>query len=99
MKKITTDCCALCQIAGVSNNTPKGHFEHALKILKEQKDANNEVGVSTGNGQTAAFVIATPNEDELKKTLEEVGFKAIHDFERRKGYAPVGMLQMYIKNF
>ena len=99
MKKFPTDCCALCQIAGVNNNTTKEHFEFALKQLKEEKERNIEVGITTGSGQTAAFVIATPNEGQLKETLESVGFKSVHSFERRKGYVQNGLLQMYIKNF
>jgi hypothetical protein len=99
MKKILTDCCALCQLAGVHNGTTKEHFEYALEQLKKEKALNIEVGITHGNGQTAAFVIATPNEGELKKTLESVGFKSVHSFERRQGYVQNGLLEMYVKNF
>jgi len=97
MKKGRLACCALCQLSGVSNNTPIEEFEYKLAQLKIEKDANTEVGITTGNGQTAAFVIVSPGEDRLKHNLIKLGFANIHTFERRVGY-PDGLLGMYIKN-
>lgn len=97
MEKHTTDCCALCQLSRISNHTPKNEIERALKVLKQQKDANVEVGVSTGNGQTAVFTIVSPGENILERNLIELGFVYTHTFERRVGY-PDGLLKMYIKN-
>lgn len=102
MRKIETGCCALCQLDQVNNETPKWQIKAALKKLKVEKDANIEVGITTGNGQSAVFTIVSRGEDVLEKNLIELGFKHIHDFERRKGYNEVsndpGDLKMYIKN-
>lgn len=96
--KTTTDCCALCQLSRVNNYTPKSYIEDALAILKRQKLANTEVGITTGNGQTAVFTIVSPGEDRLEAKLISLGFNQVHTFERRKGYPKLGNLKMYIKN-
>jgi hypothetical protein len=98
MRKTTTDCCALCQISRVNNETSIEYFEYALDKLKAEKEANIEVGVTTGNGQTAVFVIASPGEYLLEANLKQLGFESKHEFERRKGYPKAGDLKMYIKN-
>lgn len=98
MEKTTTACCALCQLNNVNNYTPIAYLESAIKLFKEQKDANTEVGITTGNGQTAVFVIVSPGENILKNNLVSLGFENKHTFERRKGYPAVGDLNMYIKN-
>lgn len=102
MIKVNTRCCALCQIAEVNNNTSKEHLQHVLKKLKKEKENNTEVGVTTGNGQTAVFIIVSPGEDILEKNIIDLGFENKHVFERRKGYNEVfqnkGDLKMYIKN-
>jgi len=98
MKKTTTACCALCQINDVNNNTTIEELQYAIDILTNQKEKNTEVGITTGNGQTAVFVIASPGEFTLSKNLKTLGFELKHTFERRKGYPPVGDLEMYIKN-
>ena len=98
MKKTTTACCALCQLSGVGNHTSIEYFELVLKKLKEQKENNIEVGITTGNGQTAVFVIVSPGENVLEANLNKLGFVNAHKFERRKGYPPMGDLTMYIKN-
>lgn len=97
MIKTTTDCCALCQISHVTNQTTVAELENTIEILSEQKKRNNEVGFTSGRGQTAVFVIVSPNEEKLRTNLEGLGFKSSHTFERRVGY-PAGMLDMYIKN-
>ena len=98
MKKTTTSCCALCQLNDVNDATTIEHFEYALDKLRKEKEANTEVGVTTGNGQTAVFVIVSPGERVLESNLKKLGFEAKHTFERRKGYPTTGDLQMYIKN-
>ena len=98
MEKHRTDCCALMQLSRVDNNTSLGALKAVIKKLTKEKYANTEVGITTGNGQTAIFTIVSPGEDILAKNLVEVGFKAVHTFERRVGYPPVGDLTMYIKN-
>jgi len=98
MQKTTTSCCALCQINNVGNHTSLGEFESAIKVLRRQMLDNKEVGVTTGNGQTAVFVIASPGEDRLKKNLKTLGFTKIHNFDRRVGYPKTGDLEMHIKN-
>ena len=98
IKKTTTDCCAMCQLSRVNNDTPKEDIKNVLTLLKYQKDANVEVGVTTGNGQTAVFTIVSPGEVILEKNLQELGFEHKHNFERRVGYPAVGNLKMYIKN-
>ena len=97
MKKTSLPCCALCQISSVSNGTTEAEFKSAIELLTVQKNNNTEVGISTGNGQTAAFVIVSPGEERLRKTLENVGFNYTHTFDRRKGY-PAGRLDMYVIN-
>lgn len=98
MKKHRTDCCALMQLSKVDNNTSVVSLKYAIKRLTKEKYANTEVGVTTGNGQTAIFTIVSPDEDILAKNLVEVGFKPVHTFERRVGYPKTGDLTMYIKN-
>lgn len=98
MQKTTTACCALCQINSVHNGTPLDHLKYAVDKLRTQKENNTEVGITTGNGQTAVFVIVSPGEDTLESNLIKLGFKNKHTFERRKGYPPMGDLKMYILN-
>lgn len=104
MRKVTTGCCALCQIDRVNNDTSIDELKLALEVLKEQKENNREVGITTGNGQTSVFIIVSPGEDILEKNLIELGFVHIHNFERRKGYNESskpefqGNLKMYIYN-
>lgn len=98
MRKVTTGCCALCQIDQVSNHTPIHELEWALNILKKQKEENTEVGITTGNGQTATFTIVSPDEDVLEANLIALGYKHVWTFERRKGYPETGDNKLYIKN-
>jgi len=98
IKKTTTDCCAMCQISKVNNDTPIEEIKKVINYLKVQKDANVEVGITTGNGQTAVFTIVSPGENILEKNLIKLGFENKHLFERRVGYPNIGNLKMYIKN-
>ena len=98
MEKHRTDCCALMQLSRVDNNTSLGALKAAIKKLTKEKNNNTEVGITTGNGQTAIFTIVSPGESVLAANLEVVGFKPVHTFERRVGYPQVGDLTMYIKN-
>lgn len=98
MRKITTGCCALCQLDQVSNDTPIMSLEWSLEVLKRQKEANTEVGVTTGNGQTATFTVVSPGEDQLEANLISLGYTKVWEFERRKGYPKEGNLKLYIKN-
>ncbi len=98
MEKHRTDCCALMQLSKVDNNTSLGALKTAIVKLTKEKYANTEVGVTTGNGQTAIFTIVSPGENVLAANLEAVGFKSVHKFERRVGYPQTGDLTMYIKN-
>jgi len=98
MEKHRTDCCALMQLSRVDNNTSLGALNAAIVKLTKEKYANTEVGITTGNGQTAIFTIVSPGEDILAENLTTVGFKPVHTFERRVGYPKHGDLTMYIKN-
>jgi hypothetical protein len=102
MNKITTGCCALCQIDRISNHTPIEQIEKALTILKKEKEENTEVGISHGNGQTVTFTVVSPREFILERNLIKLGYVHIHTFERRKGYNEKfqnkGNLKLYIKN-
>lgn len=98
MRKITTGCCALCQLDQVSNHTSITEFEWALEVLKRQKEENTEVGITTGNGQTATFTIVSPGEDKLEANLIKLGYTHVWTFERRKGYPATGDNKLYIKN-
>lgn len=102
MRKITTGCCALCQLDQVSNETTIDQLEYTIEKLTKEKGENTEVGITTGNGQTAVFTIVSRGEQILESNLKKLGFKYVHDFERRKGYNEVsndpGDLKMYIKN-
>jgi hypothetical protein len=98
MEKHRTDCCALMQLSRVDNDTSLNNLTRAIVKLTAEKLANTEVGITTGNGQTAIFTIVSPGEDILAKNLETVGFKPVHTFERRVGYPKMGDLTMYIKN-
>lgn len=104
MRKVTTGCCALCQIDQVNNETSIEDLQFALSKLKEEKEKNTEVGITTGNGQSAVFIIVSPGEYKLESNLKLLGFELKHNFPRRKGYNEVsspafqGDLKMYIKN-
>lgn len=98
MRKFPTRCCALAQIAEVGDDTPIESLEWAIEVLKRQKEDNKEVGVSTGNGQTAIFTIVSPGEDVLESNLISLGYTMVWEFERRKGYPKTGMNKLYIKN-
>ena len=98
MEKHRTDCCALMQLSRVDNFTSLGALNAAIVKLTKEKHANTEVGITTGNGQTAIFTIVSPGENALADNLEAVGFKPVHTFERRVGYPKMGDLTMYIKN-
>jgi hypothetical protein len=98
MKKTITACCALCQINDVNNETPLHFLDVAITRLRREKEKNTEVGITTGNGQTAVFVIVSPGEFVLEANLKTLGFEKKHEFERRKGYPEMGDLKMYIKN-
>ena len=98
IKKTTTACCAMCQLSSVHNDTPIEEIEKILKELKKEKDENVEVGITTGNGQTAVFTIVSPGEILLEHNLRKLGFEFKHTFERRVGYPAFGDLKMYIKN-
>ena len=96
MIKTPTACCALCQLSGVSNRTTKRQFQRQFDKLIKERDANTEVGTSTGNGQTCVFVIVSPGEEKLEDLLIELEFTLSHEFPRRVGYKS-GRLAMYIK--
>lgn len=98
MRKLTTGCCALCQIDQVNNETKIEAMDFALSLLKRQRDENTEVGITTGNGQTATFTIVSPGEDILENNLIELGYTKVWEFERRRGYPKEGNLKLYIKN-
>lgn len=98
MRKLTTGCCALCQIDQVNNETKIEELDFALSLLKRQKDENTEVGFTTGKGQTATFTIVSPGEDILENNLIELGYTKVWEFERRRGYPKEGNLKLYIKN-
>lgn len=98
MRKVTTGCCAMAQIDKVSNHTPIEHLEYTLGKLSKEMRANTEVGITTGNGQTAVFTIVSPGEFVLESNLKKLGFELKHTFPRRVGYPALGDLKMYIKN-
>lgn len=98
MRKVTTGCCAMAQIDKVGNNTPIEHLEYTLSRMSKEMRANTEVGITTGNGQTAVFTIVSPGEYILEANLKKLGFEYKHSFPRRVGYPNTGDLKMYIKN-
>lgn len=98
MEKHTTDCCALCQLSRVNNGTTVAELKYAIKVLTKEMEANVEVGMTTGKGQTAVFTIISPSEDVLENNLVKLGFVKTHNFKRRVGYPKTGDLKMYIKN-
>lgn len=98
MRKITTGCCALCQLDKLNNKTSEKDIKNVLDNLKIEMEANTEVGITTGNGQTATFTIVSPGEDILENNLINLGYVHVHSFSRRKGYPELGDLKLYIKN-
>lgn len=96
--KTETDCCALCQLSRINNGTSIEFIQKKIDQLRAEKEANVEVGISTGNGQTAVFTIVSPGEFALEANLIKLGFKNVHQFERRRGYPQMGDLTMYILN-
>lgn len=98
IKKTTTDCCAFCQLSKVNDRTPIRAIQIKLERLKKEMDANTEVGITTGNGQTAVFSVVSPGENILMANLLELGFKEAWTFPRRRGYPQTGDLKLMIKN-
>ena len=105
MRKVTTGCCAMAQLDRVNDLTPKDDIKRVLDKLSFEMRRNTEVGVTTGNGQTAVFTIVSPGENILEFNLKELGFVYTHSFPRRVGYpvirdeeGDVKLLKMYIKN-
>jgi len=98
MIKTLTACCALCQLSGLNNETKFDDLmQELLHLSAESRNKDFKVGDDSGKGQTSVFVITTPNEKQLRKTLKAAGFKKVHSFKRRQGY-PEGKLKMYITN-
>lgn len=95
MIKTNTACCALAQLSGLNNNTSKDDILKELLELKEERDGQYIPTIE--GGQTSYFVICTPGEHQLKQNLLSLGFKEVHQFERRNGYEP-GLLSMLIIN-
>tara|TARA_R110000822_G_scaffold73853_9_gene177608 strand:+ start:109 stop:435 length:327 start_codon:yes stop_codon:yes gene_type:complete len=98
MTKTITDCCALCQLSRVSNDTPINTINTRLTQLRQEMEANVEVGVTRGNGQTAVFTVVSPGEHVLEDNLKLLGFEQVHTFPRRRGYPETGALKLMIKN-
>lgn len=94
--KFPTDCCALCQLS-VDDSHSIADIEYMLSILNQESTAQNYHGTDKTMGQTAAFVITTPNETKLRKKLKQIGFTPSFQFNRRNGY-PKGILTMWCIN-
>ena len=97
MEKSLTACCALAQLSGLNNNTTIQELEYKLNLLSEDVKNKYVPGDTSGKGQRAIFAITTPVEEPLEYSLKHVGFREVHQFERRNGY-PEGILKMFIKN-
>jgi hypothetical protein len=93
IKKIPTDCCALCQLS-MSNEDGLDTIREYVAQLKKEALAQDYKGTDKTMGQRAAFVITTPNEALLESCLRDSGFKAVFVFNRRNGYEK-GLLTMW----
>lgn len=97
MKKTNTACCALAQLSGLNNDTTKEELQKTIVKLTAERNETYIPGDSSGKGQTAIFVITTPNESKLENTLFSVGFVETTTFQRRLGYEK-GNLKMFLKH-
>lgn len=93
--KISTSCCALCQLS-LNNQHTRKEIEHELDLLKKEA-YEREWRPIDGKmyGQRACFVIVSPGEDILERNLIRLSFEHVFTFPRRNGY-PEGDLKMYI---
>lgn len=97
VKKWQLPCCALCQLT-CNDSTPIEELKESIEKLK--KDARK--WWHSGNrdsGERACFVITTPDELILESKLDDLGFKPVAEFSRRKGYPQNGLLTMWFLNW
>ncbi len=78
----STECCALAQLADVSKE------DTAEEIVREVKEMDDD-----GCYQKCLFVVTTPDEKVLEKTLASVGFKKSFLFPRVEAE---GMLTLWV---
>ncbi len=96
MKIQTTQCCALSLIHGVNNQTSLTLLKDRIEQYKQLREIN-AIGLPKGIGATCFQCVTSPGEDILESNLIKLGFKHIHTFKRRTGYAE-GMNKLYVLN-
>lgn len=85
--KNSTDCCAMCQISGINNDTDSNEILEFLKAQKKEALENKDVYVGKDTGQTfVTCVVTLPDEEELMAKLKKLGFIVLLNFPRRVGY-------------
>ncbi len=96
--KISTSCCALCQLSIGNGHTLKEISREVRELKKQAYEREWKPAHGKMYGQRACFVIVSPGEDKLEENLLKLKFTHISTFPRRYGY-PEGELKMYILSF
>jgi len=81
-----TECCALFQISGISNDSTIVDIQEAIDEVKEDEDMHGR----------AVFVITMKEEVDLVAKLKELDFKKVTTFSRKYCYEQTG-LTMWLK--
>lgn len=94
VKKFQTTCCAMC-IFSATNDTPIEELEAAVERVKKESKKEWHYA-DRASGERAIQIIVTPTEPNLRTNVEKLGFQKITQINRRNGYPPIGMLDLYI---
>lgn len=96
--KTETDCCAMCQISRLNDDTTIEEIETALNQLRYQAKQYNKPFIQNGFGQTCVFTVTSPGEHILREKLKQIGFKEVHQFKRRISYPQTGLNRLHVIN-
>ena len=94
--KYGTTCCALGILSANCESTIHEitwQVDAAKKSAQKVWKPDNRDG-----GETCLLCVTTPTEQVLETKLKTVGFKVIHDFNRRNGYPQNGKLKLWSLN-
>lgn len=92
-----THCCALSQLS-ISNDNSLNEIKDVINKMKNTaiQSMNPHQIINYGSHERAAFVITLPEETNLVKNLQELGFEEIAEFHRRNCYPEDSFLKMWI---
>jgi hypothetical protein len=92
--RFRTMCCALGHLS-INDNVSFDDIKDAVDSIK--LETSLPIAAHRRDGaERAIFVVTLPNETNLEKNLEQVGFKMIYEFHRRACYSETQMLKLWI---